>query len=375
MRLLTLFALLFASHAGSAEKIVARVVGVKGNAFAFEADGSSKRLAFGGRIRDMAEVMVDDGSYVSVLDGEGNEHHLSGGTYAKFYNKLLEIKNGSVWTVVQGRQAMVNTVNSVVKGQRGQFIVSVDNGEPKTQVLTVTGQSRLSSALEPRLSIGVPAGHFSFIDRNYESGLPRAPTRVGLKSYKSVKKLFANVKGLEKKDFEKSFFVPSAPARERAPKRSVASVAPKSKKGRVIYIKTHGKRAPASVQKSSSASAMEYYQSLGGESEKGGNKKTSRKKKINGPRAKIRYFGFSPSKQESAKVDAPQARAKGPAKEKAGKRKPASAGGAQRLVNDINSAFEESLNTKVESNKRHPDEVNQLIDELKSFKRDYSKHY
>lgn len=363
----------FALSAACAEKIVARVVDVKGNAFAFAADGSSKRLVFGGRILDMAEVMVDDSSYVSVLDSSGNEHHLSGGTYAKFYNKLLEVKNGSVWSVVQNAPSLLNTVNSVVKSSKGQFIVTVDSAEGKTQLLSLSGEARLSSALEPQLSTGVPAGHFSFIDRSYESGLPRAATRVGLRSYQQIKHVFAKVKALEKNNFETELFGPGK-KRDEAPARAIASVGARAEKGQVIYLSSGAKikRMPASSQKTS---ATEYYQSLRRQKKNGKAKSKSA--------AKIRYFGVDFSKSAQPSVKSITSASVKTIEKKAKKRQvtihqvkrnPASREPSS-LVGDINSVFEKSLGRKLERNKRHPDEVNQLIDELKSFNQDYSKHY
>ena len=368
MRLMTLFAILFSS--ASYANIVARVVGAEGNAFVFESNGKSKRLSFGSRIYDMAEIMVDDTSYVSILDSSGNMHHLAGGTYAKFYNQMLELKNGYVWTVAKGDSpVMLNTLNSIVRCSSGQFITAVDSNELKTQILALTGDAKLSSSLEPELAIDVPAGHFSFIDQSYESGLPRAPTRVGLKSYQKMRAEFAAIKSLEKSGFEKAFGQPSTTS------RGIASVKPEvsaSQRGKIIFIKSvNGARKPASVEKKTTA--MEYYQNMMQE------KKRHTPKRPHLGKAQVRHFGFGFSKSEPVpeKVKEQGIVIKPitvQEVEMKAARVPASASPVN-IVDDINSAFEKSLKNQIEGNKRHPEEVNQLIDELKSYKSDYSKHY
>ncbi len=368
MRSIALFIFLFSMQAQA--KIIARVLDVGGNSFVFDSRGQSQQLRFGSKIYDMSEVMVDDSSYLTVLDQSDNIHHLAGGTYAKFFNNLLEIKNGYVWTSAKN-PAFINTINSVISYKGGQFITSVNSSALKTQVLSLTASPKLASSLEPNLSIDVPSGHFSFIDQTYEKGLPRRPTRVGLNSYKSIKGLFANVKGLEKTTFEKTLFSAESPSVVR----KIASVEPSvqshptsrigKQKGKVIFIKT-ASRNPASVQKES---AMDYYKSMMPKPKK---KVVKKPKKV-----KIKYFGFDFNNKESKTSARKSKVVVSPSivnKVDNVQRVPASAH-TMGIVHDINSAFEKSLNNKVINNRRHSDEVNQLIDELKSFKKDYSKHY
>ncbi|MCO4753825.1 MAG: hypothetical protein KC478_05060, partial [Bacteriovoracaceae bacterium] len=142
-----------------------------------------------------------------------------------------------------------------------------------------------------------------------------------------------------------------------------------------IFIKT-ASRTPASAKRES---AMDYYRSV----VPAPKKKVKRK-----PKAKVNYYGFDFDKQAPVTVTKAKVK-KVPAKKivkvvtiqaptvekkKTANRVPASIAPAA-IVDDINSAFEKSLDQKVQNNKRHSSEVNQLIDELKSFKKDYSKHY
>ncbi len=360
MRLTLFIALLFTVSAQA--DIVARVLEANGNSFAFDSQGKSKQLKFGGRIQDLSEIMVDDSGSLSLLDSSGNVHHLAGGAYVKFFNRMLEVKNGQVWTVIkEKRPALINTVNAIVTARSGQVVVSVDNSDLKTQALSLTGSATLASSIEPQLSINIPAGHFSFIDNAYEGGLPRAATRVGLRSYQKMKTAFSKVKELDAKGIERSF------GKHEKISRKIASALPveverkkHKKKGKVIYLKSASRR-PASSEKKVSVS--KYYQSV---------KKSSRPKaaapKLSKAEVRLHGFDFS-SRPKSVTKELP--------KKEVGRkaaRVPASIAPAN-IVSDINSAFEKSLKSKVDTNRKHSTEVNQLIDELNSFKKDYSKHY
>jgi hypothetical protein len=365
--------LLFSLSLSSFAKTVARVLEVKGNAFVFYGKKDSRKLFYADKIEEMSEIMVDDSSSVSIKDEYGRVFHLAGGTYVKVFNNLVELKNGNVWVSSDKKTnfGVINTVNAIAKYTTGQFIYSFDNVSGKTQVLVMTGKVNYSNIVESNLSVEIPAGHFSFVDQSLANGLPRGATRIGLSSYKKVKSLFNGIESLEKTSFDKAF-VNESPSM----KRSIASV-PSSdsstgKKGKLIYVGGDlVSRKVASVTKE--VSAYDYYK----EAKKKYN--FSKVKKV----APVRMFGFSPS------VAAPKVVAKKhtavkkqnnpvvkKVQKKSVKRLPASVE-TQSLISEINSsgAFETSLQKATKSNKRHPEEVNKLINELKSYEQTYQDDY
>lgn len=371
MKFFLLISFLLSTTIASA-KTVARVADFGGQSFLFLEGGKSKEVQYGDKVPDMSQLMIDDQAYVTLVDENGNIHYLAGGTFVKIYNNMLEVQNGYVWTKAHGEKpSLINTVNSVAKYNKGEFITTVSSIDKKSQLLVLFGQVEFASSTEPELTIPVKSGEFTFIDQDYENGLPRSPTRVGISSYQQVKGVFANISSLKTDRFEKEFLNLSKNKRARR----IASVdsipAPQSQKnvgkGKVTYVKTYkgNKREPQSVNP---MSAYDYYKKV---------KKNAPKKN----KAKVNYFGFTFKKP--SKVSKTQAKKSVNKVKQLSDRQPASVmptkapNGApkQAIINDINSVFEKSYKSNLRQNLRHSDEVNELIDELKTFKNNYKKSY
>lgn len=339
---------------------VARVLEIDGKAFSFINGKNPKVLKYGDQIEDLSDIMVEDSSHLSLVNTEGDVLHITGGTLLKVFKRNFELKNGQVWTVAR-RSGSITTTNSVVEYREGQFVTSFDNISGKTQVMVITGDVKLANSLEPRLMTTVSAGQFSIVDPEYEKNLPRTPTRVGKQSFQTLRAKFANFETLDNPDLNK--VIPGAEPTQAVAGRSLASVvegftkkptAPSTKRGKVIRIYTTTDRKPAS--------AHTYYMGLK-------KKKTSSSYRTQ-ETAKIRYFGKQYRQKLTIKTNAlPQAP----------KRIPASVpqtNDASDLVRDLKkSSFEKSLENKTPEIKRHSNEVNQLIDSLKTYKKDYQKNY
>lgn len=356
--LIGLFSILFIGNIHA--KTIARVLDIQGNAFLFSSEEKAKELSYGEKITDLSEVMVEDGSTLSLVNTQGHVIHVNGGSLVKFYNGITELKNGYVWVNVKNStsRGQLNTTNSIANYSSGQFIYSFDNQTGKTQLLVLTGDVSLSNALEPSLKVDVAAGNFTLVEQKYNNGLPRSPTKIGLSSYKSLKNVFANFKNLDES------YIDEMIGEKKTKSRAIASVDDQfsskkikkvsNKRGKLIVIKTYGtnSRLPAS------ASPMEYYSDI---------KKAQLKAKQpvkTGKSASVRYYGFEP--KISSKINTKEL-----------KRVPASVGSKSRLINELSapSEFERSLMEKSSQNKRHSDEVNNLIDDLKSYSQDFKKNY
>jgi len=377
MRLIVLFCMILTAHSLWA-KSVGRVIEVKGNAFSFHGK-SPTTLKYGSKIHDMADVMVEDGATLSVVTNQEQLIHMSGGTLVKVYNGLVELKNGHIWVDSNSDEnGMVNTSNSIAQYSKGQFIYSFDNIKGKTQILVLQGDVRFSNSLEPGLVTKVSSGLFSMVDPKYENGLPRTPTKVGLKSYKQTKQIFAGFKTIENSSFEESIW--GERKKTRVSSRGIASVQPtmpkassvrhakKPKRGRLIFVQTMkangGKvRMPASVN-----GPMKYYMKM--------RKKESIKRKPikNKQVAPIRYFGIQQKKptNETTRFSPKKTRS---VSSVGVKRVPASIQKVKMIRELKTSGFEKSLNQEIPKTRRNADEVNNLIDELKSYDQDFKKKY
>ena len=372
--LISLFSITLASA-----KTVARIADFGGKSFLFYENGASKEIQYADKIPDQSQLMVDDQAYVTLVDDHGNIHYLAGGSFVKIYNNMLEVQNGYVWTKAHSeRPSLINTINSVTKFEKGEYITTVNSLEKKSQLLVLFGQATFASSTEPNLSIPVRSGEFTFIDQDYENGLPRRPTRVGIASYQQVKSVFANISSLKTDKFEEQFLQGKPKA---GIKRQIASVesahktkdiphaSSSHKRGSVMYIKTYGgeqKREPQSVKKP--VGSYDYYKSV---------KKSV--KKVN--KAPVKYYGFDFKK--APKTSAKSSVISVPVRPSVQKtdRQPASVrptsnvAPKQTIINDINSVFEKSYKSNLRQNLKHSDEVNELIDELKTFRKDFKKSY
>ena len=360
-------------------KTIARVIDVKGNSFSFVNGKNAKTLGYGSQLSDLSEVMVEDGATLSVLLTAGEIVHINGGSLVKFFQGNLELKNGHLWVISSNNSlGSVSTSNSIAQYDSGQFIYSYDNISGKTQLLVLSGNVKLSNALEPNVAVDVAAGQFSLIDNSYESGLPRGATKVGLQSYKLIKSLFSNFDSLQKSKIGE-MIISESPKKKMA-KREIASVndqfsssnsstspSRSMKKGRVISLKTvTSSRSPAST------GAMDYYKEIKKEEDK------LKRPQKTGTDAPIRYFGFKPSpvvpetvsqKSMMSRIPASVPQAVAPV------RVPASID-AKSLINDLKKTdFENSFDVESKKIKRHSNEVNHLIDELGTYKKDFNKNY
>lgn len=338
---------------------IAFVSDVKGNAFAFYQNGSSRVLKAGSRIPDFSDIMVEDGSTLSLTDYKGHSFHLSGGSQIKLFKNLLELKTGKVWvySANEDDQFVTKTMNSEASFDSAQFVLSFDSFKGKSQLLVLDGVVTYNNHQQPSLSVDVPAGNFSLVSLDYNNGLPRTPTKVGLKSYHQLKASFNGIEQVDNSDFEVLFG-----GKSKNVKRSIASVSKveKSKKtrdltpsrrGKIRYVSTSNirLRKPSSVD-----GPGKYYKDI----------ETAQKRKLKplktNKSATIRVFSVDmPEPPKSMKTRMP---ASIPEESK-------------KVIMDINNSFEKSLNRKFQEQKKHPDEINSLIDELKTFKKSYSKQY
>lgn len=360
MKLLSITFCFLLSLSASAQ-IVGRVIDVQGNAFSFF-NKKAETLKYGSKVYDLTEVMVEDGAALSVVNPDGHVFHINGGSLVKFYKGIVELKNGNVWVQSSNsKKGLVNSPNSIGQYGQGQFIYSFDNISGKTQLLVLTGDVKFSNALEPTLHTNIPAGYFTLVDQKYENGLPRTPTKVGLNSYKKMKQVFIGFKDLQDNKLENAIWGKHTP---RVTSRGIASVTSNKtsrRPGKLIRITTYGiSRVPASV------TPMSYYTNL--KKQNAWKNKPLKTDRV----APIRYFGAKWHKPMAAPMEKMANTIT--VKEHTG-RVPASIQ-KSNMINDLKkSNFENSLNSESTKIKRHSNEVNNLIDELKTYKQDYKKNY
>lgn len=366
---------------GAFAKEVAKVSSVKGNVFLVKQDGSTSALNKGDMIFDFSEIFCEDDSQVSFVDYHEHKVHLSGGSQISIMNKMIELKNGNIWvqSSVDTPGFTVQTSNAISSYTDGEFIVTYNVAKLSTQLMVISGNVKFSNLLEEDLSYDVASGNFTFIDQNFEKGFPRSPTLIGYESYNNLVSVFDGIKPTNKS-------LPSVLAKQGLKKdfkdavskstRSVASVEtnsnPNSHSGsKMIIIRAKEViRLPASAD----VSGYNYYEHV--------NKKFTKKyKPFKGETIEVRVFGEPFKKSVSNEVPKPMpVVVKTPVVLPADRipssipkielPKPAAA-----QVNVKQDNFEQDLIKEYADQKRHSNEVNDLIDELKTFSKDFKKNY
>ena len=313
-------------------KPVAQVVEVKGQVFVMTPSGQTKSLKANDHLEEKSEVIVGEHGSITLNDYYDATYHLIEGAHLKFFNKSVQLKKGKTWIQsLNARHPLVlTTANGHVDFLKGEFITTFDQSTSKTQVLVVSGEVEVSNVMEKNIKYTVSSGTFTMIDPESESGLPRSPTKVGLSSLNSSLAEFTAL--------PESYKV-AAPAT-----RSIASVAETAIKGEIVFM-SNGKlkeRVPASA----AGSAHKYF------------KKKVKVSKQTATMVPVRFYGLTQIKVV-----------------KISPRKPASVKPLktpdmpQKIGADLNidSEFSDSLRSSKASQPNHPKDLENLIQDLKSY--------
>lgn len=165
-----------------------------GNVFVFN-NGELVEGQPGVVLEDFSTVTTEVGGQVTIVDYFDREYHLSGSGSLAFLKNLIELKRGYLWIQSNAKtdEVVLKTTNAQITFTHGEGIISYDQENDKTQLLTISGYFDLSNIERAFSSERVQSGNFSFVDGKYDNGIPRRPTPVGKNSYLKVVSLFRNV--------------------------------------------------------------------------------------------------------------------------------------------------------------------------------------
>ncbi len=395
-----------ASFAASSNVIVV-VSEVKGNAF-YSLGGSTKVLKPGMHLPASTEVFTEVGSQVSFNDYYDHVFYLSGGAHLIVYPNLVELKEGYLWVKSLAYDALkgplkVTTANSLIEHTKGEGIISFDTYSGKTQVLSIKGDFDLKNIRQEYQWTQVAEGQFSFIQDEYNKGAPRQSTPIGYASYKKVTSLFEGVDAFDKAKTESSLKAyPStttkkviAHKRAAPTSRGIASVedvdsfeqALRAQKGESSFSNsgttTVIKLRNPKREKLNENKLMNFYKKKVTELGRPKPKKKWTPTYSEKSEVKVTIFGRGAKHKRASgnRMPASVRPAQTNRVEKEDKqnyrkkyRTPASLGLMVPSVN-TDGKFESELVNQYKKQMRHDQEVNELIDQLKSVDMDYKKDY
>jgi len=171
-----------------------RVVEVKGSGFVSNM-GKTHEVKKGEILYLDSEIVVESSGQITFTDNADHRFHLGHSSSAALYNSKVELRSGDLWvqSINKIDSHSITTANAEINYTGGESIISYDSLKGKTQVMVINGMMKLSNLRAPELNLNVAEGNFSFVDLNYEEGMPRDPTPVGEKTYKELVALFNGV--------------------------------------------------------------------------------------------------------------------------------------------------------------------------------------
>lgn len=322
-------------------KTIGRVLQVDGAGFVYSKSSKILSLSYAQKITTGTKVMLEDNANAIIVTEDGTKYFLTPGSVVSFYEDGIEIKNGKVWvkSTLDSSHTVVHTPNLKSIHKNGEYVYSFNSQNGKSEVLNVMGQCDVASSLDENKRIKILAGQFSYILNGKNDGYPREATRVGLTSYEAIKLSFSNFKEIQSLKLNNLLFEKKA--------RSIASVKENNKKGKITFVKYNYKTANRKIASVAPKKSIHHT----------------------GKTASVRVFGSSKVKRISKKLTVVKK------VESISQRLPASI--VEDTKQDFNtvSIFEKSLRRNIKAKPKHSSEVNQLIDELKSYKDDFVKEY
>jgi hypothetical protein len=327
---------------------VGRVSAIKGHAFVM-VGGETKVIQAGDELPAGSDLISEEGSQVTFNDFADHRFHLSGSGHLNLKDKEFELKRGYIWVQSYNAYApaQIKTANSLTTFSKSEFILSFDNNSGRTQILAVTGPFEFANLLEKNLVRTVETGNFSFIDKDYEQGMPRKGTLIGYQSYTKIVGLFDNVKPLDGsvvaviKGQSPAKKVEVTPSQENL-NREIASLSPEVKAAKEKILAQVGLKPKI----------------------KKNYKKLKSSPVVSEQKVEMKVYGLQSEILETMS----------PSFKVEEKRAPASVVEPVK-ANETQAIFEQSLKQEEAKQPRHESEVNKLIDDLKSYQSDFSKAY
>jgi hypothetical protein len=374
-------------------KSIARVTAKSGNAFLLNAN-TTTAIHVGDIIEDFSEVITDENGSLTFQDFHEHIFHLNEGSHVSFMNKSLELKGGNLWVQSENPETgySIQSSNARISFSSDEFIISYNNYPAKTQVMVISGDVKFSNIHEEHLFYNITSGKFSFINQDFDKGLPRKPTLIGYDSYQQFVGTFTGVKPLNNSlnglsSAKTKISSVSQKVEPKKVKRVIASAQEdtnavnqaesmmenldfnnKSSKRGVTFILTKSK-----VQRniaSAFPSGLDFYKNVEQKA-----RKEKAKRTFKGATVPIRMFGkFTPHKkyQKAVKKKFVEPTLRVPSSIKVKSVKQISK--VKRSGTEY-SSFKNSLMKEYVKQKKHSKEVNQLIDELESYSNRYSKDF
>lgn len=365
--------LCFITHSIFASQII-EIDKVVGEVFLHYKD-KTKILSSGDFVHDMSEIITEEGSSVIFRDYFDHKFQLAGGSHVKFMNRIIDLKRGYLYlqSFNYDKEISLQTANSQTLIKDGEVILSFDSFDGKSQLLVLTGEAEFSTLLQDELKVTVESGKFSFVDNEKKEEGPRTPTEVGQSSFKKATSLFEGIydkfEGKVKESKRTIASIDETTTKQKAYLRGIPKVATGANKNIDIdsfyknKIQTELKsmpKVPKSFVPNYSTKSNVVIKIYG--------------KKIATQVIKNNVNNHLSTNTKSTKMTTQIKKGQGRSLASIGSLNSSISPTAANPIG-VDDSFEKGLVEQYKNQMKHSNEVNQLIDELQSYKKNYDKSY
>lgn len=173
-----------------------RVMKVIGTNSLINDKNEAKNLTPGVFLPTNSKIMVSKGSQLTLTADSGAIMHLSEGSALEIWREQLVLLSGTLWvqSTSEEKEQNIETMNGVVNFKKSEFVLSFDDVAKKTQVFVISGHASIANIFMKEKKELLVSGEISFIQKDFQQGMPRRAALIGNESLAAVFSRFRGVK-------------------------------------------------------------------------------------------------------------------------------------------------------------------------------------
>lgn len=268
---------------------------------------------------------------------------------------------------------MIQSANAQAIYAEGEFVFSFDGNHGKSQLLVISGDVSFSNPTREYGKLTLNEGQFSFVDNDYNMGLPRRATFIGRRSFKKITALFSGVKIMSSPSHIRQIIALNEKEYHSRRPASVNEGNLKESKdpGKLLIVRKSSSWTP---QPKKEKTTMELYLEKLAAIKNELPQKVKKKKRRTYKRNKVRInifkaTSYGPEQEKKTNFPTPKRLKALNRPSLRRKRTPASMKPSPKM--EKQNVFEQSLSRAYKKQDRHTKEVDNLIKELKSYQQTY----
>lgn len=172
-----------------------RVTSVVGNCSYVDDKNESHNLTRGVYIPTQAKIVVGVGSQISFTGANEERYFLSENSGLGFQDQKVILYEGTLWvqSSQEEKNIIIETMNGLAKLSKAEVVIDFNQFTKKSQLFVISGHATLSNVFMQDKQELLVSGEISFVQKDFQQGMPRRPTLIGKDSLFAVMKKFKGV--------------------------------------------------------------------------------------------------------------------------------------------------------------------------------------